>query len=95
MTSHAGHNHPATPAARATCRKLEAVRIAAGGAWKVGTDDRGPYATVERHDRLSRVWAFVWPDWSRVTFDVYQGYPTEPKRISHRMAVIWAEVIAS
>lgn len=34
MTSHAGHNHPATPAARATCRKLgldAKIRIEADG----------------------------------------------------------------
>jgi hypothetical protein len=35
MASHAGHNHPATPAARATCRKLGLdgkIRIEANGA---------------------------------------------------------------
>jgi hypothetical protein len=90
---HTSHTHPATPEARATCRKLEAVRRAAGDAWHLGTDERAPYATVERDGRVSRVWAFVWPDWSRVSFDVYQGYPTEPKRISAKLAVIWAEVI--
>jgi hypothetical protein len=35
MASHAGHNHPATPAARATCRKFgldPRIRIEADGA---------------------------------------------------------------
>jgi hypothetical protein len=35
MASHTGHNHPATPAARATCRKLgldRHIRIEADGA---------------------------------------------------------------
>lgn len=93
---HSGHRHPATPAARATCRKIELLRREAGDAFKLDPDHGSviAYATVERVGRLSRLWIYVSSDWSFMQVVLYQGYDgPEPRRISMHQAQAWASVI--